>query len=101
MRVYVVLGRFGDIYMACKRIKKGGILVVSKEFKSIVTELFPNISVFTIDKKITGISEALELAKLRFPSAKIACCQQNGIPFEAQKEFRNYQSYQEFQADAI
>jgi len=98
MKVYVILGRFGDVYMVCKSIPKDGIIFVSSQFKSIVSELFPHLKIFEINKRNSGISEALELAKIRFPEAKIIPCQQNGMPLSAQREFRNYQSYQEFQA---
>jgi hypothetical protein len=84
--------------MVCKKIPKDGTVFVSKAFSKIVLELFPHLQVFILDKDITGIDEAMRLAKIRFPEAKIACCQQHGLPVDVQKQFRNYQSYQEFQA---
>jgi hypothetical protein len=98
MKVYVILGRFGDVYMVCKNIPGDGVVFVSKAFSKIVLELFPHLKVFILDKNFTNIDEAMSLAKIRFPDAKIGCCQQNGLPNEIHKQFRNYQSYQEFQA---
>lgn len=87
--------------MVCKKIPRDGIVFVSKAFSKIVLEMFPHLKVFILDKHLTNIDEAMDLAKIRFPDAKIACCQQNGLSNEIHKQFRNYQSYQEFQAHEL
>ncbi len=99
-KILVVLGRFGDIYMTLRQMKDPCILACYPDFAQIVTELFPQHSVYQLPKGIEKRS-AIELCKMKFPDAIVMSAQQHGCELDEYIEFRNYQSYQVFYANKL
>lgn len=97
-KVLVCLGRNGDNYMVAKAATEPCIIFTSQEFSPIIRELFPQHEVFILSKKVSGLAEAMQYAKSRFPNHDIRPCQQHGMPRTVQAEFRNYEEYQKWQA---
>lgn len=100
MNIYLVLGRFGDIYMVCKVLKSPSLIACLEEFSSIVDELFPQHKCI----KLNGIPRnspyaAMEILSLSHPNHNIIICQQDGTPIESMKRFRTFQTYQEHYAN--
>lgn len=97
-KVLVCLGRNGDNYMVAKAATEPCIVFTSQEFAPIIRELFPQHELFILNKRISGLAEAMQYASSRFPDYDIKPCQQHGMPLHAQAEFRNYEEFQVWQA---
>jgi glycosyltransferase involved in cell wall biosynthesis len=100
---YLILGRFGDIYMIAKKIKTPSIICCLPRFSKIVYELFPEHEVFELNFEETQDSEKdLEQAKiicnLKYPMSKLIVCQQDGQDRKLMKDFKSFQSFQEYYA---
>lgn len=97
--VYVVLGRFGDIYMTCKKLQRPSIICCNKAFSKIAKELFPEHKIYELDNIYAGNPiEAAKVCQMRFPSRKIIICQQDGQDRMLMKDFKSFQSFQEYYA---
>lgn len=99
MKVYVICGRFGDLYMVCRQLKEPSIIACLKEFSQIVTELFPQHQVCIL-KNIprNDLVAAYKIAQFKHPDKEVIICQQDGQDPVLMLEFRNYQTFQEFHA---
>jgi hypothetical protein len=95
--VYVILGRFGDIYMVCKKIKQPSIVCCSKRFVEVM-DFFPQHEVVTIDNDILDPVKAASFCSAKYPTHEIIVCQLDQQPSSLCKPFRNYQAYQEHHA---
>lgn len=95
--VYVILGRFGDIYMVCKKIQNPSIVCCSKRFVEVM-DLFPQHEVVVMDNDILDPVKAASLCAAKYPTHEIIVCQLDQQPSELCKPFRNYQAYQEYHA---
>lgn len=84
--------------MVCREITTPAIVVCSKEFSSIVKELFPEIEVDEIDLCANDLASAYSYAAFKYPNRKIIIAQQNGTKKELMLPFRNYQKFQEYYA---
>lgn len=98
---YVILGRFGDILMVCKQLKRPSIIVCHKQYRSIVDELFPQHEVFEITSNPHDPISAANYAASKLKGHKIVLCQQHGMGVETTQRFRSYQSQQEFMANVL
>lgn len=99
LTVYVILGRYGDILMVCRQLKKPSIICCSSRFSQIVYELFPQHTVFELEEKEWENPEvAAGICKNKFPDHRIVICQQDGQDPRLMNDFRNYQSFQEYYA---
>jgi hypothetical protein len=101
--VYIVLGRFGDIYMVAKKLITPSVICCLPRFSRIVYELFPQHEVFELDfEDIQNSTKNLEDAKiicnLKYPMSKVIVCQQDGQDRNLMKEFKSFQSFQEHYA---
>jgi FkbM family methyltransferase len=97
--VYVILGRFGDIYMVCKKLKRPSIICCLKAFSKIVKELFPEHEIYELGNQYAGNTiEAATACQIQFPSKKVIVCQQDGQDRALMKNFKSFQSFQEFYA---
>ena len=97
--IYVILGRFGDIYMVAKKLKEPSIIACLDEFSSIVDELFPHHTCIRMkDLPRNNPLVAAEILSLSHPHHQIIICQQDGMPIEGMKQFRTFQTYQEHYA---
>lgn len=99
MNIYVILGRFGDIYMVCKKLKQPSIIACLDEFSGIVDELFPQhtcIKLRNLPKNNPLI--AADILSMSHPYHKLIICQQDGMPLDDMKQFRSFQTYQEHYA---
>ena len=97
--VYVVLGRFGDIFMVCNKFKKPSVIACLEEFSSIVEELFPQHACIKLDAETRkNPYMAQQILCMTHPDYDIIICQQDGTPLEDMKEFRSFQTYQEYYA---
>jgi hypothetical protein len=97
--VYVVLGRFGDIFMVCNKLKKPSVIACLEEFSSIVEELFPQHACIKLDAETRkNPYMAQQILCMTHPDYDIIICQQDGTPLEDMKEFRSFQTYQEYYA---
>ncbi len=99
-KVLIVLGRFGDIYMALKEMQDPCTLLCYPDFALIAKELFPQHTVATVTKNYSR-NAAIDYAKYTFPDADVICAQQDGAPLEDYIEFRNYQNYQVYYAQHL
>ena len=99
-RVLIVLGRFGDIYMALKEMKDPCTLLCYPDFALIANELFPQHTVTTVSRNYSRAA-AIDFAKYTFPDADIICAQQDGAQLEEYVEFRNYQNFQVYHAQQL
>jgi hypothetical protein len=97
--VYVILGRFGDIYMVCKQLRQPSIICCMTQFSRIVYELFPEHEVFELDNEY-GYQplKADQMAKTKFPKSKVILCQQDGQDPKLVLPFRSFQAFQEYYA---
>ena len=99
MKVYVILGRFGDIFMVCKKLKEPSIICCSKAFSKIAKELFPIHTVFEVSNYYGHKPlEAVKVYKKKFPSKEIILCQQFGQDRDLMKDFKSFQSFHEYYA---
>ena len=99
MNIYLILGRFGDIYMVAKKLSKPSIIACLEEFSGIVDELFPeHITIKLKDIPRGNPLVAMEILCMTHPYHKIIICQQDGTPLEDMKQFRTFQTYQEHYA---
>lgn len=99
MNIYVILGRFGDIYMVCKKLSQPSIIACLDEFSGIVDELFPQhtcIKLGNIPKNNPYLAQ--HILSMSHPYHNIIVCQQDGTPIEQMKQFRTFQTYQEHYA---
>lgn len=94
-KAYIILGRFGDIYMVCRELKDPSLIACLPEFASIVEELFPQHILFKLPPipKNNPIMAA-QIVEMAFPDYKIIVPQLDGLPPESCLPFRSYQSYQ-------
>jgi len=95
---FVILGRFGDILMVCRKLKRPSIIVCHKFFRSIVDELFPQHEVFEITSDGTQPIIAANYASSVLKGHTIVICQQHGMGADITQGFRSYQSQQEYMA---
>jgi hypothetical protein len=86
--------------MVCRAIKAPAIIVCSKEFSSIVKELFPEMEVDDGDFNANDLASAYSYASFKYPNKKIIISQQNGTKQELMLPFRNYQKFQEYYASS-
>lgn len=99
MNIYVILGRFGDIYMVCKKLSQPSIIACLDEFSSIVEELFPQHTCIKMDSNAKASPYiAQQILTMSHPYHNIILCQQDGTPLELMKKFRTFQTYQEYYA---
>jgi len=97
--VYVILGRFGDIYMVCKKIKQPSIICCISVFSKIVYELFPQHRVFELGNEYAREpKKAAIMAATKYPTKKVIICQQDGQDPELVLPFRSFQAFQEYYA---
>lgn len=97
--IYVILGRFGDIYMVCKQLKQPSIIACMPRFAKIVYELFPEHEVFEVPKNCEGdVLRAESVCQYKWPNAKVTLCQQDGQDPKLVIPFRNFQAFQEYYA---
>lgn len=96
-KVYVILGRFGDIYMVCKKIKQPSIVCCSKRFVEVM-EFFPQHEVIPIDNDILDPIKAGSYCTAKYPSHDVIICQLDQQPSSLCKPFRSYQAFQEHHA---
>jgi len=99
MNIYVILGRFGDVYMVAKKLKEPSIIACLEEFSGILDELFPQHTCIKM-KELPRDNPLVAASILSFshPYHNIIICQQDGTPLENMKEFRTFQTYQEHYA---
>ncbi len=99
MKIHIILGRFGDIYMVCKQLKQPSTIACLEEFSQIVEELFPQHTCIKLTNLPTNNPfMAQQILSLSHPFHDIVVCQQDGTPLENMKEFRTFQTYQEHYA---
>jgi hypothetical protein len=97
--VYVILGRFGDIYMVCKKLKQPSIICCMSRFSKIVYELFPQHKVFEVPESCDADPlRAESICQNKWPDKKITLCQQDGQDPKLVLPFRNFQAFQEYHA---
>lgn len=97
--VYVILGRFGDIYMVCKQLKQPSIICCMTQFAQIVYDLFPQHKVFELGGEYSGEPKiAAIMAKTKYPTKKVIICQQDGQDQKLVLPFRSFQAFQEYYA---
>jgi hypothetical protein len=97
--VYVVLGRFGDIYMVAKNLKQPSIICCSTRFSQIAKELFPEHEIFEIHPRYCENPIAAgKICEIKFPSKRIVICQQDGQDRQLMTDFRSFQTFQEYYA---
>ena len=97
--IYLVLGRFGDIYMVCKKLRKPSLVACLEHFSGIVEELFPQHTCIKM-KKVHNSSPfvARDILAMAHPHHRVIICQQDGTPLEYMKQFRSFQTFQEYYA---
>jgi hypothetical protein len=94
--VYVILGRFGDIYMVCKQLKQPSIICCMGVFSQIVYDLFPQHKVYELGTEFArNPARAATMCKIKWPDKKIIVCQQDGQDLNLVLPFRNFQAFQE------
>lgn len=99
MKIYIVLGRFGDIYMVCNKLKNPSIIACLEEFSSIVDELFPHHTCIKLGPNVRRNPYiAQQVLSMSHPEYDLIICQQDGTPLEDMKDFRSFQTYQEYYA---
>lgn len=97
--IYIVLGRFGDIYMVAKNLKQPSILCCSTRFSQIAKELFPEHEIFEIHPRYCeNPLTAKDICEHKFPSKRIVVCQQDGQDKQLMTDFRSFQTFQEYYA---
>lgn len=97
--VYVILGRFGDIYMVCNKLKQPSIVCCNRAFSKIAKELFPQHEIYEISNSYAGNPlEAAKACQTKFPSRKVIICQQDGQDRALMNKFKSFQSFQEYYA---
>lgn len=97
--VYVILGRFGDIYMVCRQLKQPSIICCMSRFAKIVYELFPQHKVFEVPKECESDPvRSASVCQNKWPNKKVTLCQQDGQDPKLVIPFRNFQAFQEYHA---
>jgi hypothetical protein len=97
--IYVILGRFGDIYMVAKQLKQPSVICCMSHFAKIVYELFPEHEVFEVPESCNGNPiKAVSICENKWPSAKVVLCQQDGQDPKLVEPFRSFQAFQEYYA---
>lgn len=98
-KIYLCLGRFGDLHMVCKAIKEPAIIACSSEFSQIVKELFQQHQVEEIkDCAKNNLEDAINIMRFKHPEKELIVCQQDGQDISLMQPFRTYQDFQEFHA---
>ena len=101
-KILVVLGRFGDIYMAVKMLKEPCIIACAAEFSQIVYELFPQHEVLIMENiPKYNPRMAVHSCKSKYPGYKVVAAQQDGTTLPEYIGFRNFQAYQEYHASTL
>lgn len=101
-KILVVLGRFGDIYIAAKQLKEPCMIACAPEFSQIVYELFPQHEVIIVENiPKYNPKMAAHWCKVKFPDHKVVAAQQDGTTLEEYRPFRNFQAYQEHYASTL
>jgi hypothetical protein len=97
--IYVILGRFGDIYMVAKQLRQPSIICCMSQFSKIVYELFPEHEVFEVPKSCDNDPiKAVSICQNKWPNAKVILCQQDGQDSKLVEPFRSFQAFQEYYA---
>ena len=97
--VYVILGRFGDIYMVCKKLKQPSIICCMSQFAQIVYDLFPQHEVYELGAEFArNPTMAATMCTMKWPDKKIIICQQDGQDPKLVLPFRSFQAFQEYYA---
>jgi len=97
--VYVVLGRFGDIFMVCKKLKQPSIICCMSQFAQIVYDLFPQHEVFELGNDFArNPARAATMCTMKYPDKKVTICQQDGQDPKLVLPFRSFQAFQEYYA---
>jgi FkbM family methyltransferase len=97
--IYVILGRFGDIYMVAKQLKQPSVICCMSQFAKIVYELFPEHEVFEVPESCNGNPiKAASICENKWPNAKVTLCQQDGQNPKLVEPFRSFQAFQEYYA---
>ena len=98
--VYVILGRFGDIYMVCKQLKQPSIICCMTQFAQIVYDLFPQHKVFELGNDFArNPARAATMCTMKYPYKKVTICQQDGQDPKLVLPFRSFQAFQEYYAN--
>jgi hypothetical protein len=98
--VYVVLGRFGDIYIVGRNLKEPSILCCSTRFSQMAKEMFPQHEIYELHPRYAeGPAKAAEICELKFPSKRVIICQQDEQERSLMLPFRSFQSFQEYYAN--
>jgi hypothetical protein len=101
-KILVVMGRFGDIYMAAKQLKEPCKIACAPEFCQIVYDLFPQHEVIIMeDIPKYNAKLAAQLCRIKYPDHKVVSAQQDGTTLEEYISFRNFQAYQEYHASTL
>lgn len=95
MKIYLILARFGDVYMVCRQRTEPSFIATTKQFSKIVKELFPQHTVIIVPH---DIASAVRILQHTYPDCQVHICQQDGTDIELVRKFRNYQKFQEFYA---
>ena len=96
---YVILGRFGDIYMVCKQLKQPSIICCMSQFAQIVYELFPQHKVYELGPEFArNPARAATMCTMKWPDKKVIVCQQDGQDPKLVLPFRSFQAFQEHYA---
>lgn len=97
--VYVVLGRFGDIYIVGRNLKEPSILCCSTRFSQMAKEMFPQHEIFELHPRYADNPIAAgKICELKFPSKRVIVCQQDGQDRALMNDFKSFQSFQEYYA---
>lgn len=97
--VYVVLGRFGDIYMVGKKLKQPSIICCSTRFSQMAKEMLPEHEIFELHPRYAENPIAAgRICELKFPSKRVIVCQQDGQDRSLMNDFKSFQSFQEHYA---
>lgn len=98
-KVYIVLGRNGDILMVCRQLKEPAIIACLPEFSQIVEELFPQHELCILRNiPKNGLEAAFRIVQFKHPDKEIIIAQQDGTNIELMLDYRNFQSFQEDKA---
>jgi hypothetical protein len=101
-KILVVMGRFGDIYMAVKQLKEPCKIACAPEFCQIVYDLFPQHEVIIMeDIPKYNAKLAAHICRMKYPDHKVVSAQQDGTTLEEYIGFRNFQAYQEYHASTL
>jgi len=101
-KILVVMGRFGDIYMAAKQLNEPCKIACAPEFCQIVYDLFPQHEVIIMeDIPKYNAKLAAHICRMKYPDHKVVSAQQDGTMLDEYMGFRNFQAYQEYHASTL